>query len=93
MTDHDEDESDSARTRALRRDWSTNQRLDALMDLVSEVRVEQTKVAGALVVHATRGELHELRINSLEKIVYGVCGIIGVSVVTAIIALVIRMKP
>ena len=93
-------DTDSTRTRALRRGWTLDQRVDALLDLVegvredvTKIREEQKAVAKELADGKTRSELFELRINNLEKIVYGICTMFGISVVGALITLIIRTSP
>ncbi len=63
-----------------------------LEDRLAGIEEKQDQILEKLGEGNTRFATNDLRISSLEKIVYGICAVIGVAVVGAGLALIIR-KP
>ena len=87
MGDHSNDETDRltpAPQRMRRRGDLT------LEDRLDDIERKQDQILQKLGDGQTLFATNDLRISSLEKIVYGICAIIGVAIVGAVLALVVR---
>lgn len=84
MAEHDDnDRLTPAPQRRQRGDITVDDRLDGIEVILKEIQRDMNK-------GATSFATQELRIASLERIVYGLCAVVGVTLAGSVLALVLR---